>query len=145
MWRNLSLLHDKFILLLCVSVLLAFGPVAHSDDCQGEYKRSCYKHWSDLDGDGFKTREEVLIRDSLVPVVYDEAGKIESGFWICPYTGKMLTDPGEFDVDHVYSLKEAHEAGQSTSHHERKNFWPTIWTTYMLFIKAQTGQRVVVI
>ncbi len=76
-----------------------------------EYSRDDWKHWIDEDGDGQDTRQEVLIEESLIPVVFDERGRVVSGKWYDPYTGKYFTNPSDLDVDHVVPLKYAHDAG----------------------------------
>jgi hypothetical protein len=43
----------------------------------------------DLDGDGQGTRQEILIRDSQVPVNFRDGGKVDAGLWVCPYTGRV--------------------------------------------------------
>ena len=68
------------------------------------YNRDRFKHWSDLDGDGLDTREELIVDQSL--------GR-EGKFWVCPYTGMVFTDPSEMDVDHVVSLNTAWYCGAS--------------------------------
>ncbi len=75
------------------------------------YNRSDYPHWKDLDGDGQNAREEVLIRDSLIPVSFKESGKVKSGLWVCPYTGRVLHNPSDLDVDHLVALGEIDAAG----------------------------------
>lgn len=75
------------------------------------YNRGDYPHWEDLDGDGQDTREEILIRDSLVPVTFKANGKVESGLWVCPYTGRAFHDPSKLDVDHLVALGEIDAAG----------------------------------
>ena len=37
--------------------------------------------------------------------------KVASGRWRCPYTGRVISDPHELDVDHLVPLHEAHRAG----------------------------------
>ena len=78
-----------------------------------KYDRSNWKHWTDADGDGFNTRQEVLIRDSLIPVTLAPTGKIMSGLWLCPYSGSVVTDPGKLDVDHMVALQNAYQSGGS--------------------------------
>lgn len=75
------------------------------------YDRADYPHWIDADGNGQDTRQEVLIRDSLVPVTYKQNGKVESGLWVCPYTGQVAENPIDFDVDHLVALGEIDAAG----------------------------------
>ncbi|MCB1880150.1 MAG: HNH endonuclease [Gammaproteobacteria bacterium] len=81
------------------------------------YDRADYPHWSDLDDDGLDTREEILVRDSLIDVTYNENGKkVESGLWVCRYTGQVIRDPSALDVDHLVALGEIDAAGA--------NLWP---------------------
>ncbi len=76
-----------------------------------EYSRDDWKHWIDEDGDGQDTRQEVLIEESLIPVTFDQKGRVKSGKWHDPYTGKYFTNPSDLDVDHVVPLKYAHDSG----------------------------------
>lgn len=43
----------------------------------------------DLDGDGQGTRQEILVRDSQVPVNFRDGGKVDTGLRACPYTGRV--------------------------------------------------------
>jgi len=77
-----------------------------------EYRRSAYRHWSDFNGDGQDTRQEVLIAESLVPVATSRDGKrVLSGRWCSPYSGECVTDPKKLDVDHVVALRASWYAG----------------------------------
>jgi hypothetical protein len=60
----------------------------------------------DLNGDGQDTRQEILIRDSQVPVTFRGDGKVDAGLWVCPYTGRVARSPSELDVDHLVALGE---------------------------------------
>ena len=96
----------KFLVL--VIVLLIATP------CSGEdYSRSKFKHWSDLDGDCQDARQEALIDESLIPVTFEDETncKVETGLWVCPFSGMVFTDPGMMDVDHLVPLKEAWLSG----------------------------------
>lgn len=76
------------------------------------YDRSLYGGWRDADGDCQKTRDEVLIAESLAPLRLDARGcRSLSGLWLGPFTGRLFTDPGDLDIDHLVPLKEAHQSG----------------------------------
>ncbi len=77
------------------------------------YNRDDYlPSWADADGDCQDTRDEVLIAESLSPVVLDVAGcNVVSGRWFDPYTGLTFTNPSDLDIDHVVALSEAHKSG----------------------------------
>ena len=78
------------------------------------YKRSLYKHWTDEDGDCQKTRDEVLIAESIAPVTLDRRGcKVLKGRWYDPYTGRTVTNPRQLQIDHFIPLKEVHNSGGS--------------------------------
>jgi hypothetical protein len=69
-------------------------------------------YWKDADKDCQDTRQEVLITQSLVPVLMDSTGcKVKSGLWFCLYTGITFSDPSMLDVDHLVPLAEAHASG----------------------------------
>ncbi|MBX2847343.1 MAG: HNH endonuclease family protein [Acidiferrobacterales bacterium] len=74
------------------------------------FDRSEWPHWKDLDRDGEDTRQEILARDSLIPVSRQD-GKIKFGLWTCPYSGRVLTEAKRIDIDHVIALGEAHRMG----------------------------------
>ncbi|MGI9305136.1 MAG: hypothetical protein ACR2RB_20885 [Gammaproteobacteria bacterium] len=83
---------------------------AATSQCWG-FSRDAYPHWVDLDGDGRDTRQEVLIRDSLTAVTFRPDGNVDSGLWVCPYTGRVMRSAGEIDVDHLVALGEIDAAG----------------------------------
>lgn len=76
------------------------------------YNRDEWGRWIDADKDCQDTRQEVLIAESVIPVVFDEKKcRVLSGQWLCPYTGKTFTNPSDLQIDHVVALEEAHQAG----------------------------------
>ena len=88
----------------------------------GDYNRSDWPHWKDLDGDCQNTRAESLISTSSVEVVFDGC-KVISGAWVGPYTGKEFTIARNMDIDHIVPLAEAHDSGaENWTKAQRKAF-----------------------
>lgn len=77
------------------------------------YDRDDWRHWIDADGDCQDTRQEVLIEESLEPVVFEtpQQCRVLSGRWIDLYTGIEVTDPRQLDIDHLVALGNAHISG----------------------------------
>ena len=76
------------------------------------YDRKARKHWIDADRDCQNIRHEVLIEESLTPVTFktDKVCRVVSGSWSGAYWGEVFTDASKLGVDHLVSLKEAHES-----------------------------------
>jgi len=91
----------------------ASGPTGVTATADGGYDRTEWKHWTDADHDCQDTRQEVLVRQSEVPVTFKDLRQcsVASGRWTCPYTGQVFTDPSQLDIDHVVGLKEAYDTG----------------------------------
>lgn len=101
-----------------VVLLHRMGFIAHGPSTGVEsgraYDRDEWSHWLDEDGDCQDTRTEVLVATSHVPVKFSDARrrcKVTRGRWRCPYTGRVVTDPHELDIDHLVPLSAAHDAG----------------------------------
>jgi len=78
------------------------------------YKRADWGSWIDADKDCQNTRQEVLIQESIIPVVLDASGcKVLEGLWVCLYTGTIVTDPDLLDIDHLVPLENANASGGS--------------------------------
>jgi hypothetical protein len=77
------------------------------------YDRDDWGSWIDADNDCQDTRAEILIRDSQQPVGFksDRQCKVASGLWKLPYSGSVVTDPSQIDIDHVIPLRWAHGHG----------------------------------
>jgi hypothetical protein len=89
-----------------------------------EYDRKLYKHWIDEDKDCQDTRQEVLISESIEPVILDDKGcRVISGRWYDPFTGNTFADPSDLDIDHLVPLKEAHLSGAHSWTEERRRFY----------------------
>lgn len=98
-----------------MKTLIAIALFSLSSFChaQNDYERSKFgSGWIDIDGDCQDTRQEVLIRDSVIPVTLSkDKCKVKTGLWICPYTGRIITKPGDVDIDHVVPLMEVYTSG----------------------------------
>ncbi|MBL6783901.1 MAG: hypothetical protein ISQ24_02490 [PS1 clade bacterium] len=62
--------------------------------------------WTEVGNTGLDTRDYMLAEQSLVPVVWNEAGtEVVSGKWE-DINGFVSTDPEDFDIDHRVSFSE---------------------------------------
>lgn len=90
------------------------------------YDRDLFAHWSDLDGNGFDTRDDILIRD-LTNVTYTEYGDhVATGTLVDPYTGTTINfqrsnyptrgqgNSMAVQVDHIVPLSAAWTGGANT-------------------------------
>ena len=93
-----------------VLLSIVVGPVP---DAIPAYKRGEWRHWTDEDGDCQDTRQEVLVAESVSPVVYTDLGqcRVASGIWVGPHTGEQFNVPARLDIDHMAPLGNAHQSG----------------------------------
>lgn len=97
-----------------VTALTLLGSIAVARENPAGYARSRFKHWTDADGDGCNTREEVLIAESTSKAQVDPYGcKVIEGDWVSRYDGIATSDPASLDIDHFVPLKEAWDSGAS--------------------------------
>ena len=87
-----------------------------------KYDRGEWRHWTDDDRDCQNARQEVLIDESSVPVVFEDSDqcRVQSGSWVGPYTGQAVTNPGDLDIDHMVPLENAHRSGAWAWDRDRK-------------------------
>ena len=87
-----------------------------------DYDRDHWGGWVDEDGDCQDTRQEVLKGESLVDVGFRSADgcRVETGEWLARFTGSVVTEPGDLDIDHMVPLANAHRSGGWRWPRERK-------------------------
>ncbi len=79
-----------------------------------DYSRNNFGHgWSDADHDCQNSRHEALIAQSTAPLSYknNEHCQVVAGRWISVYSGNILYDASDVDIDHLVPLKWAWEHG----------------------------------
>jgi hypothetical protein len=87
--------------LAVVLVLIAAGGRA---DYSEKYSREAFgQGWQDLDGDGRHARDQAL-----------EDARQAIAWWWDPYTGAVIFDAGELDIDHIVPLAWAWRHGASS-------------------------------
>jgi hypothetical protein len=78
----------------------------------GLYDRRRFGGWIDVDGDCLDTRNEILLLNSLTEVTLDNSGcRVVQGDWFDVYSGSLISDPSEIDIDHIVSLSHAWSGG----------------------------------
>jgi hypothetical protein len=77
------------------------------------YDRSLFGYPADADHDHCDTRAEVLIRDSLNPIVATPACTVISSRWVSGYDGVTTTSAAQLQIDHVVAFAEAWASGAS--------------------------------
>lgn len=94
---------------------LAALAVRETGTIVANYDRSLFEHWTDPDGNGCDTRQDVLAEEALGEVQRDPYGgrcpQIVEGDWLSIYDDMIVTDPSELDVDHLVALAEAWYSG----------------------------------
>jgi hypothetical protein len=91
-----------------------------------KYERSAFGHgWDDSDGDCQNSRAEALIAQSSTDVRFadERRCRVVTGRWISPFTGRVIQNASEIDIDHVVPLKWAWDHGANTwSRDKREKF-----------------------
>lgn len=107
-------------------------PAAQTSD---GYQRAAFgAGWDDQDQDCQDSRAEALIATSTTPVRFADVARcrVISGRWISPFTGAVIQNAGDIDIDHVVPLAWAwhHGANEWSEEHRVKfandpiNHWP---------------------
>lgn len=82
------------------------------------YDRDDFAHWTDPDGNGCDTRNDILARDLTVETVDDDGCKVLTGTLTDPYGGETIDfergeRSSEVQIDHVVALANAWRTGAS--------------------------------
>lgn len=76
------------------------------------YNRNDWKHWSDFDDDCMNTRHEILQAQADGPIVKSTDGcRVTAGIWDGPFSGGVLIQADDLDIDHIVPLKWASDHG----------------------------------
>lgn len=101
-----------------------------------EYTRSAFGHgWDDADGDCQVSRAEALVATSTTTVRFaddDDRCRVTTGRWISPFTGEVIQNAGNIDIDHVVPLAWSWAHGADDWSDEKRerfandpvNLWP---------------------
>ena len=94
------------------SIVLTISVAELAADIPG-YDRDDWRHWTDADGDCQNARHETLIEESRIPVAFKDERRcqVASGEWVGPYTGTLVTEASDLDIDHMVPLANAHRSG----------------------------------
>ena len=65
------------------------------------YDRRLFRHWIDADGDGCDTRREVADPRCREAPVVGARCSLSGGRWVSLYDGRVFTDAGDLDIDHM--------------------------------------------
>ncbi|WP_372988277.1 HNH endonuclease family protein [Marinobacter sp.] len=100
-----------------------------------EYQRANFgQGWDDKNGDCQDSRAEALIASSTTQVQFASKRKcrVVTGRWISPFTGEVIQNSGNIDIDHVVPLAWAWRHGAEDWRDEKRerfandpvNLWP---------------------
>ncbi|MDN7126900.1 HNH endonuclease [Pseudidiomarina sp. 1APR75-33.1] len=94
------------------------------DEANRGYSRSAYIHWTDADRDCLNTRHELLTELSTIKVSTTPDGcRVLRGRWNDPYSGEIIFDSKDIDIDHLVPLAWAwHHGAANWPAQRRKEF-----------------------
>lgn len=106
------------------SIVLTISVAELATDIPG-YDRDDWRHWTDADGDCQNARHETLIEESRIPVAFKDERRcqVASGEWVGPYTGTLVTEASDLDIDHMVPLANAHRSGGWQWPEDRKELY----------------------
>ncbi|MDP1792819.1 MAG: hypothetical protein Q8K63_01670, partial [Acidimicrobiales bacterium] len=77
----------------------------------GDYRRSKFGFYKDVDEDSCNTREEVIVAEALQINMNTNTCNIFSGKWFSPFDGRSTENHRDMRAEHVVSLEEAYDSG----------------------------------
>ncbi|SFS07461.1 Putative cell wall binding repeat 2 [Microbacterium sp. cf046] len=75
------------------------------------YDRDLFYEGQDADGDGCRTRQEVLLEETIVPATITDTCTVTTGEWYSYYDGATHLDATLVEMDHLVALKETWVSG----------------------------------
>lgn len=94
-----------------------------TEDNSKLYERSAFGHgWDDANGDCRNSRAEALIATSSTTVRFatDKECRVVMGRWVSAFTGKVIQNSSEIDIDHVVPLAWSWDRGASEWSDEKR-------------------------
>lgn len=76
-----------------------------------DYDRALFVEGLDVDENGCRTRQEVLIAESAVPATIISTCVVTAGDWTSPWDLLRTLNPAELEMDHLVALKETWVSG----------------------------------
>lgn len=89
----------------------AISDLPTASEVRTGYTRDAFRHWTDADGDGCSTRNEVLIAEADDPVSVGSGCSLSGGRWHSYYDRVSWTNDSDVDIDHMVPLAEAWDSG----------------------------------
>jgi hypothetical protein len=119
-------------------VKILFNRLKVAKESTVAYDRDYFKHWSDLDGNGCDTRQDVLYRENLKKGF---SCKDSTGRWFSAYDRLVTTDSSSFDVDHMVPLSEAWDSGASFWNEQKRERYANDLYPYSLIAVSASSNR----
>ncbi|HQZ33816.1 MAG TPA: HNH endonuclease family protein [Ilumatobacteraceae bacterium] len=95
-----------------VEAIAVLATITVEREHRGGYNRDLFAVWSDLDGNGCDTREDVLSAEEIGAQQAEQVGcELPAGTWYSVYDATTTASPSTFDIDHLVPLKEAWDSG----------------------------------
>jgi poly-gamma-glutamate capsule biosynthesis protein CapA/YwtB (metallophosphatase superfamily) len=90
-----------------ISSRTLLGQLTVATEHRGGFSTRVFGGWTDGDGDGCATPQEVLIRDAVDKPLVGSGCSLTGGSWMSRYDGAHLTDAAQLRIDHLVSRQEA--------------------------------------